>query len=404
MLPPDPRRWARQLALPEIGPAGQSRLAASRVLVVGAGGLGSPVALWLAAAGVGELTLVDPDRVEASNLHRQLLYAATDVGRPKVEAAAERIAGLGSGTRVVARAEALDAANADPLVAGHLVAVDATDRLAPRYALSDACVRAGVPMVHGAVARFEGRVTVLAARGAPCYRCLWPDPPPAGVVPSCAEQGVLGVVPGVVGLVQATEVLKLLVGFGTPLVGRLWVSDLRDHATHRFTVAPDPLCPACGGRQIRPTNVTAPPSESSAAGSPADAVPATPPAPRSPTPTPAPARMSDADASSPIPEITPRALAERLRGPQPPVLLDVREPWEHEVARIAGARLVPLGTLPTALATLDPAQEYVLHCHHGMRSLRAAEFLRARGVPHVTNLAGGIDAWSDEVDAAVPKY
>jgi adenylyltransferase/sulfurtransferase len=361
------------------------------VLVVGAGGLGSPVALWLAAAGVGRLGLVDPDRVDLSNLHRQLLYGDADVGQPKVEAARRRLAAVDSGTRVETFPVALDAGNADALVAGWDVAIDATDAIPPRYALSDACVRAGVPMVHGSVSRWEGRVTVLAARGAPCYRCLFPDPPPPATVPTCADAGVLGVVPGMVGMLQATETLKLLAGVGEPLVGRLWVSDFRTHASHRFVVTRNRLCRACGDGQIRGEGD-------------APAVDAAVAAPSPAPPEPSCVTHSLADDDMTIPELSPAELAEQMRGPQPPVVLDVREPWEHGLARIEGARLVPLNMLPHALSTFDPGRAYVVLCHHGARSLLAAQFLRERGLRQVSNLTGGIDAWSEAVDPSVPKY
>jgi adenylyltransferase/sulfurtransferase len=378
------------------------------VLVVGAGGLGSPVALWLAAAGVGRLVLADPDVVDVTNLHRQLLHGMADVGRPKVASAADRIAAIGAGTRVAGHPVALDAANADALLAGCAVAVDCTDALPPRYALSDACVRAGVPMVHGSVARWEGRVAVLCAPGAdvPCYRCLWPDPADgrAADVPTCDAAGVLGVAPGLVGMMQATETLKLLLGLGSPLAGVLWVTDLRSHVTHRVRLARDPLCAACGEDRIRRTGGGTPATPWADAGHPR------PPA-RAPIlldsalPT-EPRRVSrpDAAADPSIPEISPETLADRLRAPEPPMLVDVREPWEHEVARIPGARLVPMNSLPAALSTFDPAREYVIHCHHGVRSLMAAQFLRERGLTRVTNLSGGIDAWSVQVDPSVPRY
>lgn len=410
---PDPAapRWARQFALPEVGLAGQRRLAESSVLIVGAGGLGSPAALWLAAAGVGRLVLVDPDVVDVTNLHRQLLHGAADVGRPKVASAGDRLAAIGSGTRVEVHAEALDAANADRLLAGCRVALDCTDALAPRYALSDACARAGVPMVHGSVSRWEGRVAVLcgdpgAWPDVPCYRCLWPhDAPDAGApdagVPSCDAAGVLGVVPGMVGMVQATQALQLLLGMASPLAGLLWVHDARTMTAHRVRLARDPLCPACAPGRIGTagagTPAHAPGPTAAGARAPGAAV-APPPAasPESP--------RVPIDATDSIPEITPDALAARLREPEPPVLLDVREPWEHEKARIAGARLVPLNSLPAALSTLDPSREYVIHCHHGVRSLMAAQFLKERGLTRVSNLTGGIDAWSVEVDASVPRY
>lgn len=391
------RRYARQLALPGFGVEGQRRLAAARVLVVGAGGLGSPVALSLAAMGVGTLGLADFDTVDLSNLHRQLLYGAADVGRPKVEAARDRLAAIGARTAIVLHPLAVDGESAAPLVAAYDLVVDATDTLAVRYALSDACVRLGRPMVHGSVSRFEGRVTVLAVPGGPCYRCLWPERPGAAV-PTCAEAGVLGVVPGVVGMLQAAEAVKWIARIGTPLVGRLLVLDLLGAVTHDFIVEPDPLCPACRDGQIATATPEAVPGVASPAGDPGPSFLSPSVAPMTPDPA-----VASPDGHD-VPEISPAEVAERLRLPQPPILIDVREPWEHQVARIAGARLVPLASLGAALSTFDPAAEYVLLCHHGVRSLAGVRFLRERGLTRVANLTGGIDAWSADVDPSVPRY
>jgi adenylyltransferase/sulfurtransferase len=391
MPPPDPARYARQLALPEVGTEGQSRLAAARVLVVGVGGLGSPAALWLAAAGVGRLGLADPDRVALSNLHRQLLYAPADVGAPKVEAAARRLAAVNPETAVDLHQVEVSVTNAGALVRDYDVVLDCTDQIPVRYALSDACVATARPLVHGAVSRWEGRVAVLAARDGPCYRCLFPTPPPADAVPSCAEAGVLGPVPGVVGMLQAVEACKLVLGAGAPLVGRLLVLDLLRMVTHAFAVPRDPLCPACAAGEIREQvrdGVAAPP-----------ALPVPPP----PSSEPSVSHPAPADASA-LEEIEPAELAERLRAPEPPLVIDVREPWEHGVARLEGARLIPLNSLPAALSAIDPSRAYVMLCHHGVRSRMAAEFLRERGLTRVANLRGGIDAWSQEVDPAVPRY
>jgi adenylyltransferase/sulfurtransferase len=381
-------RYSRQMALPEVGLVGQERLAGASVLLVGAGGLGSPAALWLAAAGVGRLGLADPDRVDLSNLHRQLLYGPPDVGAPKVDAARARLAGVNPATRIDVHPVEVSATNADALVRDYDVVLDCTDRIPVRYALSDACVAAGRPLVHGAVSRWEGRVTVLAAADGPCYRCLWPTPPAADAIPSCAEAGVLGPVPGVVGLLQAVEASKLILRAGDPLVGRLMVMDLLRMVTHVFAVPRDPLCPACATGEIR----------QDAAG--ADIV-----APEVPSHLPETPSVPEPSAGLPaVEEISPTELATRLRATEPPVLLDVREPWEHGVARIDGARLVPLNSLPHALSTLDPSRAYVTMCHHGVRSRMAAEFLRERGMTRVANLSGGIDAWSGEVDPSVPRY
>ncbi|MDF1501776.1 HesA/MoeB/ThiF family protein [Roseisolibacter sp. H3M3-2] len=386
---PDFPRYARQLALPEVGVEGQTRLAEARVLIVGAGGLGSPAALWMAAAGVGRIGLADPDHVDRSNLHRQLLYGPADVGAPKVEAAHRRLAEVNPDVRVDIHQVEVSVTNADRLVRDYDVVLDCTDQIPVRYAVSDACVAAARPLVHGAVSRWEGRVAVLAAADGPCYRCLWPTPPPAHAIPTCAEAGVLGPVPGAVGMLQAVEACKLILGAGDPLVGRLLVLDLLRMVTHAFAVPRDPLCPACAAGEIRersaPAGVAAP------AASPF-------PLPSEPPVSPSPAEPSA------IEEIAPAELAARLQGAEPPLVLDVREPWEHAIARVDGARLVPLNSLPAALSTLDPGRAYVTLCHHGVRSRMAAEFLRERGLPRVANLRGGIDAWSDEVDPAVPKY
>lgn len=396
MPPPssDPRRYARQMALPEVGAEGQARLAAARVLLVGAGGLGSPAALWLAAAGVGCVGLADHDRVDLSNLHRQLLYGPADVRTPKVDAARARLAAVDPAVQVDVHPVEVTAENAPALVAAYDVVLDCTDQIPVRYALSDACLAAGRPLVHGSVSRWEGRVAVLAAAGAPCYRCLWPDPPAADAVPTCAEAGVLGPVPGTVGMLQAVEACKLVLGVGAPLIGRLMVLDLLRMVTHVFDVPRDPLCAACRGGEIR--------RSTAGAGRPtAGDAPAPPP----PSPALLPVTQPHpADDASAVEEISPAELAERLRGAEPPMLIDVREPWEHGVARIEGARLVPLDVIPAALSTFDPGRAYVLHCHHGVRSLMAAQFLMERGLTRVANLSGGIDAWSAEVDPSVPRY
>ena len=389
MASPDFSRYTRQIALPEVGLAGQARLAEAKVLIVGAGGLGSPAALWLAAAGVGHLGLADPDRVDRSNLHRQLLYAPGDEGTPKVEAAHERLAAVNPETRIDLHPVEVSVANAPALVRDYDVVLDCTDQIPVRYALSDACVAAGRPLVHGAVSRWEGRVTVLAGADGPCYRCLWPTPPPAHAIPSCAEAGVLGPVPGVVGMLQAVEAAKLLLGAGDALVGRLLVMDLLRMVTHVFAVPRDPLCPTCAAGEIRQPGM--------------DGGVAVPPDASYPSPEPSSVPQPSAGLPA-VEEISPVELAARLGAADPPMVLDVREPWEHGVARLEGARLVPLNSLPAALSTLDPGRAYVMMCHHGMRSRMAAEFLRERGLTRVANLTGGIDAWSEDVDASVPRY
>jgi adenylyltransferase/sulfurtransferase len=364
-------RYARHLTLPEVGLEGQRRLKAGRVLLVGAGGLGSPAALYLAAAGVGTIGIVDADRVEISNLQRQVLYATGDVGRPKAEAAGERIGGLNPGVDVRAHEVRLTSANALDILADYDVVLDGSDNFPTRYLVSDACVLLGKPDVYGAIYRFEGQVSVFDARRGPCYRCLYADPPPPELVPSCVEGGVLGVLPGIVGTLQALEAIKLLLGAGEPLVGRLLLVDALRMRFRELTLRKDPECPACG---------------------------------EAPTLT----ELVDYEAfcgvRPPEAEITPAALSAALAAGEPPIVLDVREPFELELARMDGATEVPLGQLPARLGELDSRRPIVTVCHHGMRSLRAAELLRGAGFGRVRSLAGGIDAWAREIDPTVPRY
>ena len=369
-------RYARQLALPGFGVDGQRRLERGSVLLVGAGGLGSPVALYLAAAGVGRLGIVDFDRVDMTNLHRQLLHGEADIGRLKTDSARERLESINSAVRVETHAARFSARNALELVRQYEVIVDGSDNFSTRYLVSDACVLAGRPDVVGSVLRFAGQVAVLATPGGPCYRCLYPEPPPPDTVPTCADGGVLGVVPGLVGMIQATEVIKLLAGVGTPLAGRLLLVDALRMRFDEIQVDRDPCCRACGTREI--TELVDDDERCVVA-----------------------VRTTDAEPGSAIPA---SRLAELLRDGRELDIIDVREPFEFAIARIPGARLVPLGTLESAIPTLDPGRQVVMLCHHGVRSHAAAELLRSRGFPRVWNLIGGIDAWSREVDPAVPRY
>lgn len=365
----DPR-YARQLVLKGFGMAAQERLRDARVLIVGAGGLGSPAASYLAAAGVGVLTLVDQDTVDLTNLHRQLLYTTPDVGRAKLDVARERLAALNPAVQVHTHDGRLTAHNAHALVAGHHVVLDATDNFPTRYALNDACLAHGVPFVYGSVARFEGQVSVFAAPDGPCYRCLFPDMPAPGAVPTCAEEGVLGVVPGVFGLLQATEVIKLLTGVGTPLVGHLLLLDLLGHDLQRIAIARRADCPACGTAASRPS-----------------------------------AAAPDSTLSLPmVDHLSAADVAALLTSATPPHIIDVREQWEYDIAHIEGSELIPLSTLPTRASTLDPARRYALLCHHGMRSEMAANWLLQHGFTQLINIDGGIDAWSVEVDPSLPRY
>lgn len=358
-------RYARQTRLPEVGPEGQRKLASASVLVVGSGGLGSPSLTYLAAAGVGRLGIIDFDRVDLSNLHRQILFGTDDVGRPKVEAASQRLRGLNPDVEVEVHEARLDAANAEDIARGYDLILDGTDTFATRYLVNDVAVRLGIPNVFASVSRFDGQASVFGAEDGPCYRCLFPEPPPPGLIPDCAEGGVLGVLPGLMGTIQATETLKMLLGVGEPLVGRLLLVSALTMEFQTLRVERDPACPACGSQPSR--------------------------APLSPLP------MS-------IPEIGVRDLKARLDSDHPPFVLDVREPDEYEAANIGGA-LIPLGELPDRLDEIRAHQhdEVVVHCRSGGRSAKAVELLRANGFDHAVNLKGGIHAWSDEIDPSLPK-
>jgi adenylyltransferase/sulfurtransferase len=364
-------RYARQVALPEFGPAGQERLRTARVLLIGAGGLGSPAALYLASAGVGTLGIVDPDRVELSNLHRQILHGTADAGRPKVESARDRLAAANPHVRVELFAERFCAANARDLVRGWDVVVDGCDNFPTRYASNDACVAEGVPNVYGSVWRFEGQVAVFLPSG-PCYRCINPQPPAAGSVPSCAEAGVLGVLPGLVGTLQALEAIKLLTGLGEPLAGRLVHIDGLAMKFREFRLRRDPACARCGeGRSQSPVEEVVLPCAAPAPG---------------------------AD------EITVAGLAAWRDAGTDHVLLDVREDWELAVARLEPCLHIPLGQLPSRAGEVPRDRPVFVMCHAGVRSARAADFLRGSGFGDVRNVRGGIAAWSAEVDPSVPGY
>jgi adenylyltransferase/sulfurtransferase len=344
------------------------------VLVVGAGGLGSPVAMYLAAAGVGHLGLVDFDDVDITNLQRQLLHGTADIGRPKLESARDRLKDLNPNVDVALYAERLTSANALEIMRGYDVVVDGTDNFATRYLTNDACVILGIPNVYGSVYRFEGQASVFATDSGPCYRCLFREPPPPGLVPSCAEGGVLGVLPGMIGTIQANEAIKLLIGIGEPLVGRLLLADALGGGFRTVLIRRDPECPACGTREIRELIDY-------------DAFCGTP--------------VMEKNSST---EMTPRELADRMKKGTAPRIIDVREPHEFAIAKLPGAELVPLGTLGQHLGEFDPDSEMVVLCHSGMRSAWAVGQLRQLGFNRVMNLTGGIARWSDEVDPSVPKY
>jgi molybdopterin/thiamine biosynthesis adenylyltransferase/rhodanese-related sulfurtransferase len=373
------QRYARHLILPDVGLDGQQRLKSARVLVVGAGGLGSPVALYLAAAGVGTLGLVDFDDVDVSNLQRQILHGTNDVGRSKLESARARLQDVNPHVRVETHDTRLTSANALDIIGGYDIVVDGTDNFATRYLTNDACVLLGKPNVYGSIFRYEGQASVFGVKDGPCYRCLFPEPPPPGSVPSCAEGGVLGVLPGIVGTIQATETIKLILGIGETLAGRLLLIDALSMQFRAMTLRKDPACPACGTRTI-----TALIDYDEFCGTPH--VEAT----------------HDVDD---VAEITPRDLAARLSGGDDTFdLIDVREPGEWAIARIDGARLIPLSQIPAALSSLDKTREIVVMCRSGVRSADAARFMQRSGFTRVKNLAGGILRWSADVDPRVPRY
>ena len=375
------QRYHRHLILPEVGADGQRRLKSARVLLIGAGGLGSPAALYLAAAGIGHLGVVDADDVELSNLQRQVLHDTESVGRPKVDSAAARLRALNPHVDVVAHHTRLTSTNALQLLSDYDVVVDGSDNFPTRYLVNDACVLLDKPNVYGSVLRFEGQASVFSFGDGPCYRCLFREPPPSELVQNCVESGVLGVLPGLIGVVQATETIKLITGAGESLRGRLLLVDGLRMRFRTIDVARDPECRACGTREI-----TALIDYEVFCGiGPAARV----------------------DAQSPDArddEITPEALAARLAAGTPLELLDVREPYEWSLARLPDARLVPLDALPDAVQTLDRGSELVVYCHHGMRSAAAVAWLRERGFLRARNLVGGIDRWSREVDPSTRRY
>lgn len=387
--PAELRRYARHLILPDFGVEGQRRLKAARVLLVGAGGLGSPAGLYLAAAGVGRLGVVDFDSVDESNLQRQVLYGQGDLGRPKVEAAAARLADVNGEIEVVPHALRLDASNALDLVAEYDVVVDGSDNFPTRYLVNDACVLAGKPNVYGSIFRFEGQVSVFWGERGPCYRCLFAEPPPPGLVPSCAEGGVLGVLPGVIGALQANEAIKLAAGIGEPMIGRLLLFDALRLSFREVRLEKNPDCPVCSEQPTQTGLIDyerfcGVVEEGEAEGAVGEEA------------------AGDGD-ELPF-DIDPETLARWLDEGRELTLLDVRTPPEHAIARLPGSRLVPIQELSRRWQELaDAPVPVVAYCHHGPRSAQATELLRRHGIPTV-NLAGGIDAWSERVDPSVPRY
>ena len=376
----DLSRYSRHLILPEVGEEGQRKLKAARVLCVGAGGLGSPLALYLAAAGVGTLGLVDFDVVDASNLQRQIIHSTADIGRKKLDSAAEKLKALNPEVNVIKHDTLLTSANALDILKDYDVIADGTDNFPTRYLVNDACVLLGKPNAYGSIFRFEGQASVFATKDGPCYRCLYPEPPPPGLVPSCAEGGVLGILPGLIGVIQATETIKLILGKGATLVGRLLLVDALNMRFRELKLRKNPECPVCG---THPT-VTQLIDYQQFCG----IVPAT---------------KEEIAVKNGVPQITVAELKRRIDAGEDVFILDVREPFEYQIANIGG-KLIPQGEVPQRLAEIDRDREIVVQCKSGGRSQRIAEFLKQSGYPDVVNLAGGILAWSSEIDATVPKY
>jgi len=380
LTPDDLSRYSRHLILPEVGMEGQRRLKAAKVLCVGTGGLGSPLAFYLAAAGVGTLGLVDFDVVDASNLQRQIIHSTKDIGRKKLDSAEEKLKALNPAMNVVKHETMLTSANALEILKDYDVVADGTDNFPTRYLVNDACVMLGKPNAYGSIFRFEGQCSVFAAADGPCYRCLYPEPPPPGLVPSCAEGGVLGILPGLVGVMQATEVIKLILGKGEPLIGRLLLIDALNMRFRELKLRKNPECPVCG---TNPT-VTQLIDYQQFCGITA-------------------AAQQEANLKNGIPQITVQELKRRIDAGEDVQLIDVREPWEAQIAQIGG-KLIPQNDVPNRLGEIDREREVVVHCKGGGRSQRIAEFLRQQGYERVANLAGGIGAWSNDIDPSVPKY
>ncbi len=374
-------RYSRHLIMPEVGVEGQEKLKAAKVLMIGTGGLGSPAALYLAAAGIGTIGLVDFDVVDFSNLQRQIIHGTSSIGKPKVESAKERMAEINPNVNVVTYNERLTKDNIMKILKDYDILLDGTDNFQTRYLVNDACVFLKKPFVYGSIFRFDGQSTVFYPGKGPCYRCLFAEPPPPGMVPSCAEGGVLGILPGVIGVIQATEVVKLVLGKGEPLIGRLMLYDALKMNFREVKFRKNPKCPVCGDN---PTIK----------------------------------ELIDYDAfcgitrgeenknggNVGIPEISVKELKSKMDKKEKFVLVDVREPNEYEICKIPGSKLIPLGKLPERVSELDSADEIIVQCHFGGRSAKGVDLLQKIGFKKVKNLAGGIDAWSQEIDPTVPKY
>ena len=373
------RRYSRHLILPEVGLAGQKKIKATSVLCVGTGGLGSPIQMYLAAAGIGKLGIVDFDVVDYSNLQRQILHTDADVGRPKTESARETIRGINPNCQVEVYNTRITSENALDLIRPYDIVVDGTDNFPTRYLTNDACVLLKKPNVYGSIFRFDGQASVFAPHlGGPCYRCLYPEPPPPGMVPSCAEGGVLGVLPGIIGCIQATEIIKLAIGKGNSLIGRLLLFNALDMKFKELKLRKDPACPICGEHPTIRELI----DYETFCGI-----------------VPEPENLGNPD------EVTVQDMKKALDNPSLNIkVIDVREPDEYEIAKVAGVPLLPLSQLNERFTELDPNQQYYLHCKAGVRSLKALNFLKQQGFKYVKSVKGGITAWSDEIDRNVPRY
>ena len=376
----DLSRYSRHLILPEVGMEGQQKLKAARVLCVGTGGLGSPLALYLAAAGIGTLGLVDFDVVDASNLQRQIIHSTKDIGRKKLDSAEEKLLALNPALKVVKHDTMLSSANALDILKDYDIVADGTDNFPTRYLVNDACVLLGKPNVYGSIFRFEGQASVFATKQGPCYRCLYPEPPPPGLVPSCAEGGVLGILPGLVGVMQATEAIKLILGKGESLVGRLLLVDALNMRFRELKLRKNPECPVCG---TNPT-VTKLIDYQQFCGI-------------------LPETKEEKTLKNGIPQLSVKELKRRRDAGEDVFVLDVREPYEYQIANIGGT-LIPQNDVPQRLAEIDRNREIVVQCRSGQRSQRIAEFLQQAGYQKVSNLAGGILVWADEIDPKMQKY
>ncbi|MDG1891215.1 MAG: molybdopterin-synthase adenylyltransferase MoeB [Verrucomicrobiota bacterium] len=374
------RRYSRHLILPEVGMGGQKRLKSSSVLCIGAGGLGSPIAMYLAAAGIGRLGIVDFDHVDFSNLQRQIIHGTKDVDRSKAESARETLLEINPNSEIEIHHTRLSSENALDIIDGYDIVVDGTDNFPTRYLTNDACVLLKKPNVYGSIFRFEGQLSVFAPHlGGPCYRCLYPEPPPPGMVPSCAEGGVLGVLPGVIGCLQATEIVKLALDVGEKMIGRLMTYNALDMKFRELKLRRDPECPLCGDHR----SITSLIDYDQFCGVP-DA--------------------TETQAGNPD-EVSVQDMKSALTDPSLNIkVIDVREPDEYEIAHVADVRLVPLSKLQVSFVELDPNQHYYIHCKAGVRSLKALHFLREQGFKHLKSVRGGITAWSQEIDASVPTY